>query len=204
MKRKKSPSTTPGTGTHTPSSSGIFGRAAFSPGPDSPKGTHSVNGDSISSMAAFTPISDNSLPSFSQTVDLIRSEHYKAAQDHIRDDGIRKALEAEIDADCDWLRSFLFASRVIDEISLRAKDSIIGRGERMACKLMTAVLHDHGVDAEYVSLDDIVPSDWNAEDGVLGQDFYDEVAKAVGERVKQCGSRVPVVTGMPECTQATL
>ena len=29
----------------------------------------------------------------------------------------------------------------------------------------------------------------------LGQEFYDRVADAVGERIRQCGPRVPVVTG---------
>ena len=33
-------------------------------------------------------------------------------------------------------------AQVIHEISPRAKDTIIGLGERMACKFMTAVLRD--------------------------------------------------------------
>jgi aspartate kinase len=51
-----------------------------------------------------------------------------------------------------------------------------------------------------VSLDSIVPqellnrdSDGNAS---LDQSFYDRLAIAVGERIRQCGPRVPVVTGM--------
>jgi len=55
-----------------------------------------------------------------------------------------------------------------------------------------------GVDAEYVSLEDIVPisddGDPDAE-GSLDQPFYDSVAAAVGERIKECAPRVPVVTG---------
>ncbi len=37
--------------------------------------------------------------------------------------------------------------------------------------------------------------DISADSETLGQDFYDSVAVAVGERIKQCGPRVPVVTG---------
>lgn len=61
---------------------------------------------------------------------------------------------------------------------------------------MTAVLRDQGIDAEYVSLDDVVPPfDDSDETTTLTQDFYDSLADALGERIKQCGPRVPVVTG---------
>jgi len=55
-----------------------------------------------------------------------------------------------------------------------------------------------GIDAEYVSLEDIVP--WSDEqeaafDGTLSQDFYDKLARAVGERIQLFAPRVPVVTG---------
>lgn len=85
-------------------------------------------------------------------------------------------------------------------------------GERLSCKLVAAVLRDKGVDAEFVSLENIVPNlsdtepggggnagdaalKQEGENGALDQSFYDRVATAVGERIKQCGSRVPVVTG---------
>jgi aspartate kinase len=60
-------------------------------------------------------------------------------------------FEAEIDRDCDWLRSYLFAAQVrctlvsdhkfvcgyqaIDEISPHSQDSIVGFGERLGCNL---------------------------------------------------------------------
>ena len=55
------------------------------------------------------------------------------------------------------------------------------------------------MDAEFVSLENIIPlpedGDLSGEEGTLGQEFYDRVAVLVGERIKQCGPRVPVVTG---------
>jgi hypothetical protein len=53
-----------------------------------------------------------------------------------------------------------------------------------------------GVDAEYVSLESVVPS-YDEVDGALGQDFYDRVSDAFAERIRQCEPRVPVVTGSP-------
>lgn len=71
---------------------------------------------------------------------------------------ILRELEEEIERDCDALRSFLMAiqvsvhshpqdfsshhRKVIGEMSPRSKDTVIGFGERMACKLMAAVLRD--------------------------------------------------------------
>jgi aspartokinase len=60
----------------------------------------------------------------------------------VRDQTLLKQLEAEIERDCEGLRTFLFAAQVIDEISPRSRDSIIGIGERLACKLIAAVLRD--------------------------------------------------------------
>lgn len=129
-------------------------------------------------------------------MELLRQEHINAAQASIRDPEILLELQEEIDRDCEWLRSYLFAAKIIDEISPRSKDNIIGLGEQLACKFMTAVLRDQGIDAEYVSLDDVVPPfDDSDETTTLTQDFYDSLADALGERIKQCGPRVPVVTG---------
>lgn len=53
-----------------------------------------------------------------------------------------------------------------------------------------------GIDAEYVSLESVVPPHDDVED-TLGQDFYDRVSDALAERIRQCEPRVPVVTGTP-------
>ncbi|KAG6325748.1 hypothetical protein ID866_13341, partial [Astraeus odoratus] len=58
-----------------------------------------------------------------------------------------------------------------------------------------------GVDAEYVSLEDIVPASdidtsyLGAAECALDQSFYDSVACAVAQRVRECAPRVPVLTG---------
>jgi aspartate kinase len=55
-----------------------------------------------------------------------------------------------------------------------------------------------GIDAEYVSLENIVPDFEDSDeyvDGTLDQEFYDRLAVALAERINKCGPRVPVVTG---------
>lgn len=132
--------------------------------------------------------------SFNKTVDLIQSQHIAAARDCVKGKEILSELEAEIDRDCENLRAFLYAAQVIDEISPRSKDSIVGFGEKLGCKIIAAALRDRGIDAEYISLENIVPP-YDGVDSTLGQDFYDLVGAAFATRVRQCGARVPVVTG---------
>lgn len=196
VRRKPGGVSTPGTGTVTPMLFGRMKDTSQSP-PISPTRSRSSSDHQHQTFNCLAPLAvpqaGQELPVYNVTVDLIRQEHLNAAGESIRDPDIRKELEAEIESDCDWLRSFLFASQVIDEISLRSRDSIIGLGERLACKFMTAVLRDQGIDAEYVSLENIVPE--MDEDGSLDQAFYDRLAIAVGERIELCGQRVPVVTG---------
>ena len=54
-----------------------------------------------------------------------------------------------------------------------------------------------GIDAQYVSLEDIVPP-YNRDleyNETLGQDFYDDLAITLSARLQECAPRVPVVTG---------
>ncbi|KAF9457925.1 Aspartate/glutamate/uridylate kinase [Collybia nuda] len=205
LQRRHKVASTPGTA--TPVTRGLFGAGhdgtqspPMSPQPrsrSSPGSTSPQNFTSLALSPLTVPQAGQRLPEFNVTVDLIRQEHLKAARESVRDPDILEELEEEIDKDCDWLRSFLFAAQVIDEISSRSQDSIVGLGERLACKIMTAVLRDQGIDAEYVSLENIVPEHDvdDAPDGSLDQEFYDKLAAALGERIELCGSRVPVVTG---------
>jgi aspartate kinase len=102
-------------------------------------------------------------PSFHATIDLIRNEHIEAAHDIVRDVSLLSELEMEIDRDLEGLRSFICAAQVlpfssifsnyfrrqtylpiqvIDEVSPRSKDAIVGVGEKLACKLIATILRD--------------------------------------------------------------
>ena len=141
LQRTSSPSETPG---HmTPA---LFTRVSQTQSPvDSPRARSSSSPrlDPMSPGGALSMSSTSTrAPAFNETVDLIRSEHFAAARSSIHNRAILRELEMEIERDCDSLRSFLFATQVIDEISPRSRDTIIGFGERLACKVMTAILRD--------------------------------------------------------------
>ena len=116
----------PGTGANTPIHyRGLFGRTygGESDGSQSPPTSAPRSRSSSSSspgagkgLFGFTPINGKSgakdVPAFHATVDLIKEEHYKAARESIEDPEILAELEEEIDTDCEWLRSFLYAAKV--------------------------------------------------------------------------------------------
>lgn len=193
----KTKTATPGTGASSPPTNGLFQSPPPTPGGSRGRsGSSRSNSDPQPLTAIGVPQAGHTSPQYNVTIDLIRHEHVQAAKDSVSDPDILQELLEEIEKDCDWLRSFLFASQVIDEISPRARDTIVGLGERLACKFMTTVLRDQGIDAEYVSLESIVPiSDIDHVHGTLGQDFYDNLASVLGERIKECAPRVPVITG---------
>lgn len=127
----------------------------------------------------------------------------------IKNDEIRKELEDDIKLDCEKLKSFLEAAQIINEISPRSKDIIIGVGEKLSCRIVAAVLQDRvswsykkseqsaygdphqDVDAQFVSLENIIDRDFEK----LDQEFYDYLAKKMAQAVEQCGNKVPIVTG---------
>jgi aspartate kinase len=113
--------------------------------PDSPQPNGTAT-DYVSVPVSPSPFglfgTNSTAPAFSTTVDLIRSEHMSAARANVQNKYILRELEVEIERDCEALRGFLFATQVIDEISPRSRDSIVGFGERLGCKIMAAVLRD--------------------------------------------------------------
>lgn len=152
-------------------------------------------------------MNDIPVAAFHATVDILKRDHLEAARKAIKDEILLEELQEEIERDVEGLRGFLSAAQIIDEISPRSQDSIIGIGERLACKIVAASLRDRGIDSELVSLENIVDAALAAgEDAIasstgdqgvsqLDQGFYDRLSDRLGERLRQCGTRVPVITG---------
>jgi aspartate kinase len=151
----------------TPVTNGIFRGMSYSETPSlpsSPRSSSSPRSASPGPLSSLTPLTvpqtGQTSPEFNTTVDIIRSEHLNAARASVTDPFLLEELEAEIEKDCDWLRGFLFAAQVsatviashvsyydvvyqvIGEITPRSKDCIVGLGEKLSCKIMTAVLRD--------------------------------------------------------------
>ncbi|KAJ1032400.1 hypothetical protein NDA16_000426 [Ustilago loliicola] len=139
---------------------------------------------------------------FNATVDRILSDHIASARKAVtKDNQLLAQIETDIIEDCDRLRDFLLAARIIEEISPKSKDIIIGVGERLSCRIAVGALRDAGVAAELVTLESLVDPSFSAHavqdaqgEFTLDQAFYDQLSEALGERLKSC-TGVPVVTG---------
>ncbi|GAA6062537.1 hypothetical protein JCM10212_004303 [Sporobolomyces blumeae] len=158
--------------------------------------------NSISSLRLMDRLSENEKAPFDDTVDQIKRDHLEAARKAIKTQDVLRDVEDELEYDCERLRSFLKATQIIEEISTRSKDIIMGVGERLSCRIVAAALRDRGIDSELVSLEsiidwEVVSDDAKSVDGPpqLGQEFYTKLSQRLGERLAECGDRVPVVTG---------
>ncbi|WAR62076.1 hypothetical protein PtB15_14B170 [Puccinia triticina] len=150
---------------------------------------------------------NNNNSPFEKTIEILKADHLKAASELISNENLLSDLQYDIAYDCERLRSLLLATQILEEISPKSKDLIIGVGEKLSCRLVTAYLTDQGFDVELVCLDNIVERiEFEAPDGdpdgvyqspggQLRQPFYDRLALRLGERLKQCEDRIPVVTG---------
>ncbi|GAK62748.1 aspartate kinase [Moesziomyces antarcticus] len=139
---------------------------------------------------------------FNATVDRILSDHIASARKAVtRNKQLLEQIEADIVDDCERLRDFLLAAKIIEEISPKSKDIIIGVGERLSCRIAVGALRDAGVEAELVTLESIVDPSFSAHaiqdvggEFTLDQAFYDQLSDALGDRLRAC-TGVPVVTG---------
>lgn len=164
---------------------------------------------SLSSSVSSLPV-----PAFEQTVDILLQEHLVAVDQAVKNDvDLRNRLEADVRADCDRLRQFLQAAKIIDEISPRSKDIILSLGERLSCRLICAALQDVGIPAEVVGMESVIDAQLledaaqrrrgaggpaantsESAETMLDQHFYDVLAERMGEKCRAVRG-VPVVTG---------
>ena len=125
-------------------------------------------------------------------IDSVRRDHIEAAEAHIKSPDIIHKLRNDIEDECSNIIRTLEAVEELGEVSPKPRDRVMSIGEKLACRYMTAVLQDQGVDAEYVDLSEVVG--FPAKSG-LDQQFYDQVAAAFSEELQRCTAAVPVVTG---------
>ncbi|KAK9449412.1 Aspartate/glutamate/uridylate kinase [Limtongia smithiae] len=131
---------------------------------------------------------------YAEVVAAICDDHLSTARNLIQDATVLKDLVDAIQEECDLLSRLLSAAQIIDEISARTKDSIIGAGEKLSCMFMAALLNDRGIPAQYINLDSVIPIGYHSKNG-LDQAFYDFIASKIAAKILECGDKVPVVTG---------
>ncbi|KAI8866482.1 aspartate kinase [Ramicandelaber brevisporus] len=137
-----------------------------------------------------------------QIVDDILWDHLDAARESITSPQLLEALTQDLEDDCHRLKTFLDAAEVIDEVSPRSRDIIMGTGEKLACRVVASSLQDYGVDAAMVNLERVIERHFDEKH--LDQSFYDYLAVSMAKAVRCAaetdagsggGVKIPVVTG---------
>lgn len=131
--------------------------------------------------------------SYDDIVEAIRLDHIQAAKDTVTSAEILDKYTQDVNAEMDSLTKILESAQHLEEVTSRAEDKIVSKGEKLSCLYMTAVMEDRGVPAHYVDLSDVVK--WNTSAKGLNDAFYKDLATALGKEVEACGDKVPVITG---------
>ncbi|KAI0550816.1 aspartate kinase [Xylaria curta] len=127
------------------------------------------------------------------TIREICDDHITAAQDSVRNPELQSEVCDGIRDDCQELIDYIIAAKRFNlEVNARSKDRVVGFGEKLSCRFMTAVLKDHDVDAEYVDLSDVLHYDSTDR---LSPAFFKDAAAIFRKRIHACVDRVPVITG---------
>ncbi|KAF2095217.1 bifunctional aspartokinase/homoserine dehydrogenase [Rhizodiscina lignyota] len=129
---------------------------------------------------------------YDSIVEAIRIDHLETAHKTIRSPEVLEKLEKDINNECQGLVKILESTQYIGEVSNRAEDMIVGKGEQLSCQYMTAVLNDNGVPAQYVDLASVIKYEGH---GGLDEEFYTRLADTFVDVVRSCGDKVPVITG---------
>jgi aspartate kinase len=129
---------------------------------------------------------------FKHLIDDVRLDHIQTAESNVKSEKICARLKREIEEECALVLRILEAAQTLGETSPRSRDKVMSTGEKLSCRFMTALLQDRGVEAEYVDLADII--DFKVSHS-LDQQFYDNLAARLGERLANISGRVPVITG---------
>ncbi len=124
-------------------------------------------------------------------LEAIEETHMRAITETIQSSKIRSDIEVHIHQELHRLRSFLDAIHVIQEISERSQDVIVGTGERLSARVLSGILLDRGLHAVYTDLSEVVPSDFIH----TGPAFYSRLQETIVEVLPKNESMVPVVTG---------
>ncbi|QDS69977.1 hypothetical protein FKW77_002994 [Venturia effusa] len=135
---------------------------------------------------------------YAEIVQLIEDDHIQAARETVRNLDLLNTFIEQVKAECRSLTKILDSALHLEEVSKKAENKIISKGEKLSCHYMAVLLQDNDIPAQVVDLSDImkryrIPS--LTKDALTKDRAYKELAAALGQEVLHCGDKVPIVTG---------
>lgn len=132
---------------------------------------------------------------YDHIVEALRLDHIQAAKDTLKDAALLAQFEDEVNAECESLVKILESAQHLEEVTSRAEDKIVSKGEKLSCRYMAALLNDRGTPAQYVDVSEVLKTAAFKKGSGVGEAFYRDLAEALGKEVEACGDKVPVITG---------
>ena len=139
-------------------------------------------------MAAVKEAHDKG--AYAKIVDSILRDHLEIIEAASMLESLKNNLKEQIQNHVDSLKRLLQAVEVIEEISPRTEDKIVGYGEKMSAVILAGYLNATGVDARYVNLENVVDFPGKEPDA-----RFFELLKEKMEEALPSGDTVPVLTG---------
>ena len=134
---------------------------------------------------------------YTSLLQVIEDDHVQNAQDRIQNEEIKQELINDTKKEIEHVRELLHACMIIGEISARSLDSIMSVGEKLSCLFMAALMKDHGLNAKYINLQDVIPLNYDFDKG-FDDAFYAYLSQEIGKKIlefKDEKDAIPVLTG---------
>ncbi|KAK4569748.1 hypothetical protein LTR86_002716 [Recurvomyces mirabilis] len=138
--------------------------------------------------------SETTTRKYVEIVEALRLDHIEAGQDAVQNGEILERYTEDVNAECHNLLRILESAQFLKAVTSQTLDMVMSVGEKLSCLYMTAVLQERGAKAVYVDASEVI--DFPISGKGLGDDFYRNLAKVLGEKVQALGDDVvPVITG---------
>lgn len=133
---------------------------------------------------------------YESLLEVIRKDHLENTST-VKNLEIRGQLIKDTNYECDQVLKLLHASQIIGEISPRTLDSIMSAGEKLSCLFMAALFNDHGINAKYIDLSNIIAPGLDLSKTGFDAKFYENLAKSLAAKIDALEDLnvVPVFTG---------
>ncbi|HSO11686.1 MAG TPA: aspartate kinase [Anaerolineales bacterium] len=145
--------------------------------------------------------------SLSEAESTLREKHFSAADALIRNEKLREATKAEINALIQSLVDLCKAIAVLGEASPRALDAVASLGERMSARLLGAVVNDAGIKTRVIESNGFVITNTNFQNAHPDFKITTEKTRAELNPLMDEGI-IPITTGFigatPEGVVTTL
>ncbi|XBW35808.1 hypothetical protein QEN19_001381 [Hanseniaspora menglaensis] len=138
-------------------------------------------------------------------INLIKDDHINNAKLNIKNLSLQKELIQLTNDEFDKIESYINASMILGEVSVRTTDLLLSLGEKLSCLFVAVKCKDEGLDAEYIDLSNIMALRTNSatvlsaktedededdneykfnNDGSLDTDFYKVLVKKLRFRLQ--------------------